>query len=147
MPHAHDPFTREHSDCAADAQLAGDVSATVRVSIVTPFLNAERFITESIESVLAQTWHGWELLLIDDGSTDGSTAIAQRYAAAHPEKIRYLTHQERRNCGASASRNLGARHARGEYLAFLDADDVYLPRKLEEQVPLLDAQPDAAMLY
>ena len=118
-----------------------------RVSIVTPFLNAGRFIEESIQSVLAQTYDNWELLLVDDGSADASTGIALQYAAAHPDRIRYLSHEHRQNRGASASRNLGARHARGEYLAFLDADDVYLPQKLEVQVPILDAHPDVAMLY
>jgi glycosyltransferase involved in cell wall biosynthesis len=117
------------------------------VSVVTPFLNAARFIGESIESVLAQTRDDWELLLVDDGSTDGSSAIAQRYAAAHPQRIHYLAHPDRRNRGASASRNLGARHAAGEYLAYLDADDVYLPSKLERQVRLLDSNPDVAMVY
>ena len=118
-----------------------------RVSIITPFLNAGRFIEESIQSVLAQTYDNWELLLVDDGAIDASTAIALQYAAAHPDRVRYLSHEHRQNRGASASRNLGARHARGEYLAFLDADDVYLPRKLEVQVPILDAHPDVAMLY
>ena len=119
----------------------------VRVSIVTPFLNAGRFLQESIESVLAQTYDEWELLLVDDGSTDTSTSVALRYARAHPEKIRYLAHEGHQNNGASASRNLGARHAKGEYLAFLDADDIYLPRKLQQQVPLLDAHREVAMVY
>jgi glycosyltransferase involved in cell wall biosynthesis len=123
------------------------VTEAIRVSIVTPFLNAGRFIQESIESVLAQTYDRWELLLVDDGATDASTSIARQYAAMHPEKIRYLAHDGRQNKGASAARNLGTRHAKGEYIAFLDADDVYLPRKLEEQVPLLDAHPTVAMIY
>jgi glycosyltransferase involved in cell wall biosynthesis len=125
----------------------GAVSDRVRVSIVTPFLNAERFIAESIESVLAQTYRDWELLLVDDGSTDGSGAIAARFAAAYPQKIRCFAHEGRQNKGASASRNLGIAHAHGEYMAFLDADDVYLPPKLTEQVPLLDAHPEVAMTY
>lgn len=123
------------------------MSRGVRVSIITPFLNAGAFIQESIESVLAQTYDQWELLLVDDGSTDASTSIALRYAMAHPTRIRYLAHEGRLNHGASASRNLGARHAEGEYLAFLDADDVYLPRKLENQVPLLDAHHGVAIVY
>lgn len=122
-------------------------SGAVRVSIVTPFLNAGTFVREAIDSVLAQTYPHWELLLVDDGSTDESPAIAQAFAAAHPQRIRYLTHDGRVNKGASASRNLATRVARGEYVAFLDADDVYLSRKLEEQVPLLDAHPEAGMLY
>jgi glycosyltransferase involved in cell wall biosynthesis len=122
-------------------------SGAVRVSIVTPFLNAGRFMREAVDSVLAQTYPDWELLLVDDGSTDESTAIAQAFAAAHPRRIQYLAHDGRINKGASASRNLATSVARGEYIAFLDADDVYLPRKLEEQVPLLDAHPATGMLY
>jgi glycosyltransferase involved in cell wall biosynthesis len=123
------------------------VSGSVRVSIVTPFLDAGRFIAEAIESVLAQTYNRWELLLVDDGSSDSSTETALRYAAAHSDRIRYFSHPSRATRGASASRNLAIRHATGEYLAFLDADDVYLPRKLEAQVPVLDANPAAQILY
>jgi glycosyltransferase involved in cell wall biosynthesis len=121
--------------------------AAVRVSIVTPFLDAGPFIGEAIESVLAQTYPDWELLLVDDGSTDDSTAIARHFAAAHPDRIRYLAHEGRGNKGASASRNLASTQARGELIAYLDADDVYLPDKLATQVPLLDAHPEAGMLY
>ena len=87
-------------------------AAAVRVSIVTPFLNAGPFIAEAIDSVLAQSFRDWELLLVDDGSSDGSTAIAHAFAAAHPERIRYLCHDGRVNKGASASRNLGTAAAR-----------------------------------
>jgi glycosyltransferase involved in cell wall biosynthesis len=120
---------------------------TVRVSIITPFLNAGAFIQEAVDSVLAQTWDQWELLLVDDGSTDESSSIAQAYAASHPDRIRYLSHPGHVNRGASASRNLATAAARGEYIAFLDADDVYFPHKLEHQVPLLDAHPEAGLLY
>jgi glycosyltransferase involved in cell wall biosynthesis len=123
------------------------MSRHVRVSIVTPFLNPGVFLREAIESVLAQTCPDWELLLIDDGSTDGSTAIARAFAIVHPQRIRYVEHAGHANLGASASRNLGIARARGEFIAFLDADDVYLPDKLAAQVPLLEAHPDAGMLY
>jgi glycosyltransferase involved in cell wall biosynthesis len=119
----------------------------IRVSIVTPFLNAGPFLREAIESVLGQTYPHWELLLVDDGSSDESAAIAQAFAATRPDRIRCFQHEGRANRGASASRNLATRMARGEYIAFLDADDVYLPRKLEEQLPLLEAHPAAGMLY
>jgi glycosyltransferase involved in cell wall biosynthesis len=76
---------------------------------------------------------------VDDGSRDASTALAQGYAARHPSRIRYLEHAGHQNRGMSASRNLGIRHARGAYLTFLDADDVFLPRALERMVALLDA--------
>jgi glycosyltransferase involved in cell wall biosynthesis len=120
---------------------------SVRVSIVTPFLNPGPFIEECIESVLAQAYADWELLLVDDGSTDGSALVAQRYAAGDPQRIRCLSHPAGAHRGASASRNVAIQHARGEYLAFLDADDVYLPQKLALQVPLLDSHPRAAMTY
>ena len=122
-------------------------AAAIRVSIVTPCFNPGPFLREAVESVLAQTYGSWELLLVDDGSTDGSTAIARAFAAAHPDRIRCLAHEGGVNRGASASRNLATRHARGDLIAFLDADDVYLPDKLEAQVPLLDAHPEAGMLY
>jgi len=121
--------------------------ARPRVTVITIFLNEERFIEEAIQSVLAQTYDAWEYLLVDDGSTDASTAIAKRYAAQHPERVRYLNHAGHANHGMSTSRNLGLRHAGGEYIALLDADDVYLPDKLHEQVAMLDAMPDVAMLY
>src|SRR5690606_41464320 len=84
------------------------------VSVIIPFYNAERFIEEAIESVLVQTYPHWELLLVNDGSTDGSKEIAERYAEQYPERIRYLEHPDRANQGASASRNMGIRHARGD---------------------------------
>jgi glycosyltransferase involved in cell wall biosynthesis len=123
------------------------MSSKALVSVIIPFLNAERFIQEAIESVFAQTYDSWELLLVDDGSTDASTDIALRYAAQHHGRVRYLEHDDHQNRGASASRNLGGRNARGVYIAFLDADDVWLPRKLERQVAILESQPEAAMVY
>ena len=87
-----------------------------------------------------------ELLLVDDGSTDGSTNIALRYAEQCAKKVRYLEHNGHSNRGASAARNLGISNAKGEYIAFLDADDVWLPDKLDHQVAILNSQPRAAML-
>jgi glycosyltransferase involved in cell wall biosynthesis/SAM-dependent methyltransferase len=117
------------------------------VSVVIIFLDAERFIREAIESVFAQTYEAWELLLVDDGSTDGSTEIARRLAEQHPDRVRYLQHPGHRNRGMSASRNLGIRNSAGRFVAFLDADDVWMPQKLAEQVAILEARPDAAMVY
>lgn len=117
------------------------------VSCIVIFFNGEEFLKEAIESILAQTYDHWELLLADDGSTDGSTAIAQHFANQYPEKIRYLEHKGHQNCGMSATRNLGIRHAIGEYIAFLDADDVWLPHKLEQQVAIMQSQPEAGMVY
>ena len=123
------------------------MSAPPLVSVVAIFLNAERFLDEAIRSVFDQTYSRWELLLVDDGSSDGSTAIARGWAEREPERVRYLEHPGHRNQGMSASRNAGLRAARGEYLALLDADDVWLPEKLTRQVAILEAHPEVALLY
>jgi glycosyltransferase involved in cell wall biosynthesis len=117
------------------------------VSVVVPFFNAARFLDDCIASVFAQTYTSWELLLIDDGSTDGGTAIARACVARHPSRVRYLQHPRGERRGASAARNLGIRHARGRSVAFLDADDVWLPGKLQAQTAILAAHPEAAMVY
>ena len=117
------------------------------VSVVMIFLDAERFIREAIGSVHAQTFSSWELLLVDDGSTDGSVGIARDAVRADPARLRYLSHPGHAHCGTGASRNLGIRTAHGRYVAFLDADDVWLLRKLEWQVARLDALPRVAMVY
>ena len=120
---------------------------TPRVSVIMIFLNAEPFLADAMGSVLAQTYDSWELLLVDDGSSDASTARAQWAAAQAPGRVRYLAHPHHRNHGMSASRNLGLRHAQGRYIACLDADDVWVPHTLAEQVARLEASPEAAMVY
>jgi glycosyltransferase involved in cell wall biosynthesis len=118
------------------------------VTTITIFRNAPiRFFEEAIASVRAQTETRWELLLVDDGSTDDSPRVAHAAAAADPERIRVLTHPGGENRGMSASRNLGIAAARGGYVAFLDADDLYLPQKLERQLAILQRHPDAAIVY
>ena len=117
------------------------------VSVVIPFLNAQRFLGEAVESVLAQSFRDWELILVDDGSSDGGERIAAEYTGRDPLRIRYVTHSGRANRGISASRNLGVEQARGEFVAFLDADDRWLPCKLERQVALLLRVPEAAMVF
>jgi glycosyltransferase involved in cell wall biosynthesis len=114
--------------------------------VICIFLNEERYLTEAIESVLAQTFGDFELLLVDDGSSDESPAIARGYAARFPEKIFYLDHPGHENRGMSASRNLGIERARGEYLAFFDGDDRWYPNKLSEQVAVLDANPAVGLV-
>jgi glycosyltransferase involved in cell wall biosynthesis len=115
--------------------------------IVIFFDPGEKFFIEAIESIFAQTYDHWELLLVDDGSSDKSTVIALEYTQKYPDKVRYLEHEGHQNRGMSATRNLGIRHAKGELIAFLDADDIWLPQKLEQQVPILESYPEAAMLY
>jgi hypothetical protein len=123
------------------------MSSEPTVSVVICFFDAERFLREAIESVLAQTFGAWELLLVDDGSRDGGPEIARRAVADRPEQVRLFEHPGRENRGISASRNRGLAEARGRYVAFLDADDVWLPEKLERQVALLEAHPEVAMTY
>jgi len=115
------------------------------VSCVIIFLNGEKYIAEAIESVIAQTYENWELILVDDGTTDGASAIAKQYADAYPRKIIYTEHPDHENRGMSASRNAGIRLGRGKYVAFLDADDVWLPDRLKKHVEVLESYPDAGM--
>ncbi|PID31645.1 glycosyl transferase [Candidatus Saccharibacteria bacterium] len=104
------------------------------VSIVTPVHNAAEFIADTIVSVQAQTYVDWELLLIDDCSTDESVEIIRSYQSADPRiKLLHLEQNE----GAAVARNKGTEQAHGRYLAFLDADDVWLPAKLETQVAFM----------
>ena len=107
-----------------------------RVSVVTIFLDEELFLGEAIESVRAQTFSDWELILVDDGSRDRSADIARSFAEAEPERIRYLQHLGATNRGMSASRNIGLKESRGDLVAFLDGDDVWLPDNVESGVLL-----------
>ncbi|HQY88194.1 MAG TPA: glycosyltransferase [Tepidisphaeraceae bacterium] len=125
----------------AEAQRAPTVTAIII------FLNGEKYLREAIESVLKQTFTDWELVLCDDGSTDGSTAIAKQYAARFPDRIRYIEHPNHENRGMSATRMHGVANSTGKYIAWLDADDAWLPNKLARQVEILDAHPEAAMCY
>jgi glycosyltransferase involved in cell wall biosynthesis len=120
---------------------------TPAVTAITIFLNEETFLADAVESVLAQSNRDWELLLVDDGSSDGSSGIAQSYAERNPQRSRYLEHPGHENRGMSASRNLGLTQARGRYVGFLDADDIWMPGKLAEQCAILDARPDCGMVY
>lgn len=118
-----------------------------RVSVVVSFLNAERFLEEAIQSVFAQTFTAWELLLVDDGSSDSSAEIALRYSAEYPHLVRYLEHSNHCNRGLPASRNFGMGSARGDFIALLDSDDVWLPHKLEQQVAILDSHPRVSLVF
>lgn len=123
------------------------MSSNPLVSVIIIFLNAEKFIQEAIDSAFTQTYENWELFLVDDGSTDASTQIALKYAERYHEKVNYMEHDGHQNKGMSASRNLGISKSRGKYIAFLDADDVWLPQKLKQQVAIMESNPKAAMVY
>ena len=102
------------------------------VSIIMPAYNSARFIRESIGSVLAQTYTDWELLIVDDGSTDNTAEII---ASFQDERIHMMRNEL--NLGAALSRNKALREAKGKYIAFLDADDLWLPEKLEKQLAFM----------
>jgi glycosyltransferase involved in cell wall biosynthesis len=121
------------------------MSAVPKVSVVLIVLDGERFLGEAIESVLAQTTADWELVIVDDGSTDGTAAIASGFAA-DDDRIRVVQHPGRDTRGMSASRNLGVRESRGVYVTFLDHDDVMTPVAIEEQAGLLDRHDEAAIV-
>ena len=110
-----------------------------RVSVVMSVYNGEKYLGEAIESILNQTFSDFEFIIIDDGSLDTSRAILRDYAL---QDARIQIIENRENQGLSVSLNKGIRAARGEYIARMDADDISLPSRLEEQVAFMDANPD-----
>ena len=103
------------------------------VSIIMPSYNTGKYIEASIESVLQQTHSDWELIIVDDCSTDNTDEIVGRYLA--DKRIRYLKNEQ--NSGAAVSRNRALREAKGKWIAFLDSDDVWHPQKLEKQIAFM----------
>jgi glycosyltransferase involved in cell wall biosynthesis len=122
-------------------------SSKATVSVIVCFRDAEAHLRQAIESVEAQEHERFELILVDDGSTDSSTQIALTTASRDPERIRYLEHPNHANLGKSSSRNAGLRAAKGDYVVFLDADDLLLPEKLAHQAALLDAEHNIDAVY
>ncbi|MFL6706899.1 MAG: glycosyltransferase family 2 protein [Massilia sp.] len=117
-----------------------DAGRAPRLSVVIPCYNAERYIAATLDSVLAQGDDDLEIIVVDDGSRDGSRAlIHQRYP-----QVRLI---EQANAGVAAARNHGIKAARGEWIAFVDADDIWLPGKLAAQFALLAKNPDCRMCY
>ena len=123
------------------------MSGAPKVSVTIPVLNGERYLSEAVESVLAQTSGSWELLIVDDGSSDATAAMADRFVRENPGRIRVLRHPGGENRGIIASRNLGLRHSGGRYIARLDADDALRPTAFEDQIAILEAHPSVAMTY
>lgn len=110
-----------------------------KVSVIIPAYNGDRYLAEAIDSVLAQTYSDYEIIVVDDGSTDNTRHIVEQYGST----VLYLSQN---NQGVAASRNLGLAAARGEYIAFLDQDDIFLPHKLSSQVALLKQNCDLGMV-
>ena len=103
------------------------------ISCIVPVFNGERYLGDAIESICQQTYQKFEIIVIDDGSTDGTAAVARQYG----HRIRYL---RQLNAGTGAARNLGLAAAQGEFIAFLDADDLWHPEKLERQMARFEAR-------
>ncbi len=116
------------------------------VSIIICFLNEEKFLEEAILSILKQSYTHWELILVDDGSDDRSSSIALNFETKGNNKIHYLDHDNHSNQGLSASRNAGIVKSNGELVAFLDADDIWLPNKLSQQVSIFNKNPSIGLL-
>ena len=111
-----------------------------KVSVIIPSYNSANYLPQAIESVISQTMQDFEIILVNDGSTDHTAEVVKRY-------LGYLRYVEQENYGPASARNKGILLAKGEYLAFLDADDLYLPDKLEIQSRYLDLYPDIDLVY
>ena len=114
-----------------------------RFSIVTIVRNGRAFLPEAVDSVFQQSVDDWELHIVDDGSTDGTLEIAEELVASDRRRIQLHRHPGGVNRGMSISRNLGLKHARGDFVTWLDHDDVLLPTKLESLHDALVASPEA----
>lgn len=110
-----------------------------RVSVLIPCYNAGRFLKAALESILAQTYTDYEIILVDDGSEDNTAAVAAQYP-----QIRYIRHEHK---GVSAARNAAVALAKGEFITFLDADDMWMPQKLEKQVAYMTQHPECELVY
>jgi glycosyltransferase involved in cell wall biosynthesis len=115
----------------------------MRVSVIVPCYNYGRFLPETLDSVLAQTFSDWECVVVDDGSTDDSREVARRYAERDP-RIRLI---ELQHVGVSGARNAGIRATTAEYLQFLDSDDLLVPEKLELQTRFFAEHPESDVVY
>lgn len=115
---------------------------TPRVSVITPTYNRAAFLGEAIDSVLAQTFDGFEMIIVDDGSTDGTRQLVERYV--DDPRIRYF-YQE--NQGQSVARNRGIVESKGEFICFLDSDNAWFPEKLTQSLAAFEADPEADIVY
>jgi glycosyltransferase involved in cell wall biosynthesis len=113
----------------------------VKVSVIVPIYNVEKFVARTIASVLAQTWQDFELIVVDDESPDRSLEICRRF---EDPRIKIV---QQKNRGLAGARNTGIRHAQGEYIALLDSDDLWLPTKLEKHVHHLDSSPKIGVSF
>ena len=117
---------------------------TPRVSVIVPAYNAAVYLPYAVDSVLAQTYPNWEIVIVDDGSTDDTRAVVDSYRPKLRDKLQYIYQP---NKGLPAARNTGMRAASGEFIALLDADDVWLPQRLERGAAMMDAGPGVGLVH
>ena len=110
------------------------------VSIITPLYNAEQYIGETIQSVLNQTYKDWEMIIVDDASTDHGIEIVRQYSDSLRTAHRIKLMENHKNLGVARSRNRAIRKAKGQYIAFLDSDDLWMYEKLEKQISFMKKQ-------
>jgi glycosyltransferase involved in cell wall biosynthesis len=140
-----DGFTPTGCHQEVDLPLANTAAATPMVSVVMPCYRQGEFLQEAVGSVVGQTFADWELIIVNDGSPDDTSAVASRLMTAYPDKsIRLI---EKANGGVSSARNTGIAAARGAYILPLDADDLIRPTMLEKTVAVLEQRPDVAIAY
>jgi len=130
------------TEIAEITPMPAPIEATPLVSVVIPAYNAERYLRETIESALGQTWRNLECIVIDDGSTDATPDVVASFT---DNRLRYYRKQNEGT--VSAARNRGIELASGQFIAFLDSDDVWLPGKLEAQIALFLGRPDLGVVY
>lgn len=116
------------------------MTASSSVSVIIPAFNAERFLAEALDSAFSQTLLPWEVIVVNDGSTDATAEVAQRYGSR-------ITYIEQANQGTGAARNAGIAKSTGEFISFLDSDDIWEPRKLELQTAAFDADPALDLVF
>lgn len=130
----------EHTEKTQHSQQMSEEYEPGLVSVIIPTYNRADLVREAIQSVLDQTYQNFEIIVVDDGSTDGTEQVL----APYKDRIIYI-YQE--NQGGAAARNTGIKVAKGEYIAFLDSDDLWFPQKLEKQVEILDKNQDISVVY
>jgi glycosyltransferase involved in cell wall biosynthesis len=127
-------------DSEVQEERFSELTTMTKISIAIPAYNSERCLRETLESALAQTHPAHEILVVDDGSTDRTEEVARSFG----NRIRYIKQQ---NQGIAGARNTAVKEATGDWIAFLDHDDLILPSKLEKQLALIEANPDLVVVY
>jgi len=117
------------------------------VSVVIPLFNKENYVEATLQSVVNQTYQEIELVVIDDSSTDGSYQVVQKYLRSHSDRFRNVTVKTRANTGQAGARNEGILQSKGEFVAFLDADDVWHPEKIDMQVQYLTVHQEIGLVF